>query len=198
MPSNADKSTFLNHNYKDCCFTVRIIRSSWIILLTKKLSFPRSDTGIPDQGGTLWKNWFFLFYQHFCSHLFRAWTWAPAPEKTALCVLPCREAVAPHTLTAKTTPANSLCAFIMTTLTKPRKELWGGNRVWRPGAGKIHCHSGSLERSWKYPWRQRKHRDYRKSRWNHRLQYYNDSWGANRVLFKVYDSYGLFQHKETL
>ena len=21
----------------------------------------------------------------------------------------------------------------------------GGNRVWRPGAGKIHCHSGSLE-----------------------------------------------------
>ena len=47
--------------------------------------------------------------------------------KTALSVLPCPEAVAPHTITAKTTPTNSLCAFIMTTtLTKPRKELWGG------------------------------------------------------------------------
>ena len=41
-------------------------------------------------------------------------------------MLSCREAVAPHTLTTKTTPTNSLCAFIITTLTKPRKELWGG------------------------------------------------------------------------
>ncbi|WP_276751889.1 hypothetical protein [Treponema succinifaciens] len=27
----------------------------------------------------------------------------------------------------------------------------GGNRVWRPGAGKIHCHSGSLEPRRKHP-----------------------------------------------
>ena len=51
MPSNADKKNILNHNYKDCCFTVQIIWSSRI--MTKKLSFPRSDTGIPDKGGTL-------------------------------------------------------------------------------------------------------------------------------------------------